>query len=330
MLKRSITCLCLTLFAAVPVSAQSEISVPEDTKFVVKLDLVAFGKTDFGAKVLEMTEQLAQSELGDDEDVMQKIVETVGFNPLEEVKTLTVMGQDYDNPEQGVRMMLQLGKTAGNLEGLALTLPNYASEEIGGHTIHSAHEDDMQGFATIHTGKSGSKTVLAATSREDLMEMLHSVESSVASSLQAAKAAATPRQISWAVPSGTFAQVHVLEMPGELVENGPQANIAKLITDLSLTVGEADNKIAVSLSLTAANEKKAEQLRQLAQGAKAMIGLFQDEVKGDKEAEIAMGILKEVTIEQDGATLMLHADVPQELIMVQISEDGALEIEADL
>lgn len=316
MLARVLIGACLTCFVCVQANAQSEISVPDGTKFVVKLDLAAFAETETGGKILEMTQAMAQSELGNDEDVMKKIVETVGFNPFEEVKALTVMGQDYEHPEHGMRMMLQLGKTAGNLEGLALTLPNYSAEEAGDYTIHSAHEDEMAGFATIHTGKSGNKTVMLATSKEELMEMLAGAESS--------------RQVSWSVPKGTFAQVHVLEMPGELVKNGPQANIAKLVSDLSLTVGEAGEDIEVSLSLTAANEKKAEQLHQLAQGAKAMISLFQDEVKGDKEAEMAMEILKGVAIEREGSTLSLQVEVPQKLIMVQISEEGGLSIEADL
>lgn len=331
MLARVLIGACLACFISNQAIAQSEISVPSDTKFVVKLDLAAFGETEIGGKIVQVTKEMAQAELGEDEDaMMEKIIETVGFDPLEEVKSMTIMGLDYERPEKGMRMMLQLGNTAGNLEGLALTLPNYEAEEVGGYTIHSAHEDKMKAFATIHTGSTGAKTVVVATSKEDLMGMLDSLKSSAPSSLQEAKAAKGPRQISWTVPTGTFAQVHVLEMPGEMMKGGPQANIAKLVSDLSLTVGESEDQIEVSVALTAANEKKAEQLRQLAQGAKAMISLFQDEVKGDEEAEMAMEILKKVTIEQDGSTLMLHVEIPQELIMVQISDNGGLSIEADL
>lgn len=296
-----------------PTQAQSTVAVPDDAKFVVQLNVAAFANTELGGKVLELTQKMASEEIGsEDKDVMETVEETLGFNPLEELQTLTIVGSDYESPEEGLRVVLQMKKTTGNLEGMMLGLPGYESYEKEGHTIHTASEDDMAAFASIQEDKSGNKRVVIATSESKLMDLLTEQETRI------------QRQVSWTVPDGTFAQLQVIQFPEDLMDVDQAKNVVKLLENVSVFLGEDGSDFTADVALTATNEKKAEQIEQLVLGVKAMVGLFQDEIGDDEDAKMAMEILDQVSIDREGRTLTVHGSLPEEMMLKFLREEADL------
>lgn len=309
----------LALFLGVtlnlPASAQSQVTVPEDAKFLVQIDIGAFAETKLGSKILKLTQKMATEELGSDEaEFMQKIEETLGFNPLEEVQTLTVVGSDYEDPEEDLSVVLQMRKTTGNLEGMMLGLPGYESTEEGDLTIHSAKQDDMKAFAAIHEADDGNKRIVVATSKSNLMDLLS--PNDAASRFQ--------RQVSWTVPEGTFAQLQIIKFPEEMMDVDAARNVVKLLENVSLLIGEKGSNFTADLLLTTTSDKKAEQIQQLVQGLKAMVGLFEDEIGDDEEAKMALELLKGVKIKRDGKSVSIAAKVPEEIILHFLREEADL------
>lgn len=298
-------------------SAQTVVDVPEDAKFVVQVDVGQFRDTRLGSKLLKLTQKMAQEEIGSDDDVMQQIEEALGFNPLEEIQTLTIIGTSFEDPEETLHVLLQMGKTTGNLEGMMLTLPNYSSDEQGGHTIHSAGDGDVRAFATIHQARDGNHVILASSNRSDLMDLLDSVKSGERSSGRG-------RKIRNAIPDGIFAQVQILEFPEEVLEHDPPGNIARMVKDVSVTLGEEGEDYAAHVVLTTDTEKRADQILQLAQGLKALVGLFEEEIGDDEEARMALSLLEKVSVERDGTTVTLRAAVPEALIIEFLQEEADL------
>lgn len=311
--------LAITLGLLIPSMgyAQKKLSVPEDAKFVVQIDVSAFRNTRLGARLLEVTQQLAQQELGGDaRDFMPKITEALGFNPLEEVKTLTVIGSDFESPEESLRLALQLGKTTGNLEGLVMAAPGYRSQQYEGQTIHSAREDDMEAHATIYTDAAGDKTILAAASFADLKAMLTAMGSE--------GNFRTRREVSWSVPSGTFAHLQILEFPEEVYQHDPPSNLIRMIHDLSLTLSEAKDNFVLDLVFSTQDEQRAEQFQQLAQGAKALVGLFEEEIKEDEDARMLLGLLDEVEVVRDNLSISVRIAVPEAMVLKFLREEADL------
>lgn len=298
---------------------QSEISVPADAKFVVQLDVDAFRHTNLGSRLLELTQRMAEQEFdGNGEQMMQKVEESLGFNPLEEIHTLTIIGSDFEDPQENVRAMLQLGKTTGNLEGLMLALPGYSSEEYDDYTIHSAENGDMHAYAAIHTAGNGDKRIVAACQREELIAMMKGADAGSRSNKR--------RGISWSVPEGTFAQVQLLEFPEEILDEDPPGNIIKLLTDVSILVSEQDGNFLTDLRLTTTDKKRAEQIQQLAMGMKAMVGLFQEKIEDElgDDAELAVQMIDNVQVELDGSTVAIQVGIPEALLIKFLQEEADL------
>lgn len=292
--------------------AQETPGIQEDAKFVAQLDLEAFGKTELGARLVDLTAKKAAEELGDGgENIVAQINEALGFDPLNEIRTITISGSDFDEPDR-VQAVIQMGKTTGNLEGLLLTLPGYDSKEVGEHTIHSASEGGMSGFGAIHTDRSRNNWVVASTHEESLMAMLDSIRKGT--------------HEGFSVPANCFAQVKLLEIPVEEFEDSPPANILKLLTDVSLTLSERDKSIAIDLKLTTAEEKKAEQIQQLVQGLAAMGSLVIENVDDidDDDAATALQLLQGIRVQRDGSNITVGVEVPEELIINVLREEADL------
>ncbi|MFN3192542.1 MAG: hypothetical protein ACE361_18665 [Aureliella sp.] len=278
-----------------------------DAKFVVQLDLRAFRKTEIGSTLLNSIEAMAAQEIGSEgDDVLAKVEEAVGFDPLEEIQSIVIRGNDFESPEDNLDIMIQLGETSGNLEGLALAAPGYESEEHGKYTIHRMSEGDMEAFATIHTDSKGDKCVVATTKRSRLMDLLESMGG---------------RSTGKRLASGVFAHVELLKFPKEVYEQDQAANVVRMIKRLYVDVGQKGDELQVDLVLAAQKEKQAEQIKQLADGAKAFVGLFKDEIGDDEDAQMVLSLLERLTVERDEKQVKVHFAVPESMVKDLLHEE---------
>ncbi|MCA9129089.1 MAG: hypothetical protein KDB22_18505 [Planctomycetales bacterium] len=307
-LSTTIMVICMSLGGGQWVTAQS---TPPDAKFVLQVDLNAFRQTELGKRLLEVTTKMAQEEIGDNsQDVMAKVTEAIGFDPLEEVHSLTVIGSSYERPEKSLRAILQLGKTTGNLEGLLLALPGYDFQEMDGITVHAVNEGDQRAFITFDTAENGDKRVLAATSAQAIQEMLkHAANGETAVASPAAD---------------SFVNMRVLKFPDEVYHLEQSANVAKLLKAVSATIGEQDGNYVIKISLVASDEKRAEQIQQLVVGAKALISLLQDEIGDDEEAKLAISILQGASVKTEGKEVTIIASIPEKMIINFLREEADL------
>jgi len=289
--------------------AQERETTPSGAKFIVQLDLDAFRASRVGSQLFEAATQAAMNELGDDEEKLDQVREALGFDPLTEIHGFTLFGSDFDSPEDDLQVVIRMGKTTGNLEGMVLALPEYESSDYGDHIIHSAQpDDDMQVFAVIYEDNDGNHSVVAATRRAAVEKMLDTMSEEISVAPQLAP--------------GAFLSVNILELPMDQIGDGPQENIAKLLRQISLTVSEADENFAIHLSLSTEDEQKAEQLRQMAQGVVAMIGFVQDE--GDDDLKMVQELLRGLTVQRDEATITLDLEIPTEKVIEFLREEADL------
>ena len=137
----------LSVFGA-NANAQTSISVPSDSKFVLQVDLQALKSSKIGSSLFEMAKKAAMDEVGkkiDSKDVsIEKIKEVLGMDPFEEIQGIVICASDFEKPEKSLLGMVRLKKTTGNIEGLLLALPGYAKSEHRNYEIHAASPDDMR------------------------------------------------------------------------------------------------------------------------------------------------------------------------------------------
>jgi len=317
----------LTLIASVlftlPCAGQTTLPVPEETKMVMQLDVNAFAKTDLGTRTVSLIQKIASKEMSMDEAKFTSIIEqTVGFDPFTEIQTVSVLVSDYDSPEKDLRMVLQMKTTTGNLEGLMLSLPGYNFDEKDGVTIHTIKEDGGSAFAAFLDNVDGSKRIMAAASEKGLMQMLQRDQSPTKR---------IKRQVNSAVPEGAFAQLQIFQLPNEALEIDPDNNLVmKLVDNLSIVFGEAGSDITADVTLTAIDEKKAEQIQQLVQGFTSALGLLKQEETpdGDEEADAEMAMMLDLLdgaqVERSGENVTIHLKVPVKVIIDFIRDEAEL------
>jgi hypothetical protein len=285
--------------------------VPEGTKFVVTVDLDAFRASEVGGQLFQAATQAAVQELGDDENGLEKIREAIGFDPLTEIHSLTVFGSDFEDPEDNVQLIVRLGDSTGNLEGMILGLPGYEADTYKKYTIHSASpDDDKTVHGAIFTDDAGGKSIVAASQRSAVEAMLDALEADS----NAATVAVSE--------SGAFVNVNVLKLPLDQIGDGPQASVAKLMKEISVTIGEADGQFNIELRLGTEDEQKAEQIRQMAQGLVAMIAFVQDE--GDEDLERVQQLLRGLVVERNEASVRMNLKIPSEQVVEFLREEADL------
>jgi hypothetical protein len=294
-----------------PASRADELTVkvPGDTKFVLQLDLQAFRATALGGKLVDIARDKAKQELsaggaqGKDAG-LDKIHEILGFDPFKEIQAILVSGSNYERPEQSVVISIRFGKSTGNLEGLLLGVPGYAAEAFGKYTIHSAApEKDVRVFGAIHTDSKGDKTVLLASQRESVTRLLDQMDGKRAGD----DSFKTIRLTSDGKP---ILALEVLEIPTELVGDGPQSGVVKVLRTVSLRVSESKGDLSIGLSLAAGTEQQAEQLRQMAQGLIAMLDFAQSANPDDKDLKKAQRLVHDIKVVRDGSSLKMSLAVP--------------------
>jgi hypothetical protein len=308
--------LAMALIALCSASRAEEISVPADTKFVVRLDLHAIHATSIGGKLIEMAKQQAMKELGGKEGPgFEKIKEMLGFDPFQEIHGITVSASDYEHPEQSLVAAIRLQKTTGNLEGLLLGLPGYEAKEYGKHQLYSvAPERDLRVFGAVHTGAQGNKTIVLSVKQEAVTNLLDQLDGKPASGSAFKKISPADGK--------PLVSLDVFELPKEVLdEDGPQANIVKLLRKISFQISESGENLDVGMSLTTDTEKQAEQLRQMAQGLIAALEFAQSIDPDEEELKKIRQIARDIKAIRDGSTTKINLSVSGKELMKLIEEE---------
>lgn len=296
------------------------VTLPADTKLVVQLDLAEFSKTTLGERLVKLTSKTAAEEIGTDgENLIAKVHETLGFDPLNEIQSITLAVSSLDRSAvESLSAIVQMGSTTGNLEGLLLALPNYESTEHGEYTLHSVNDGkDIHATATIHADTKDDHWIFIAPTREQLITLLGSNAEGDGQGGMEVKALA----------AGAFLAAELSEIPSERVRQEPFRNIVGLLRSLKLTVREDGETLQATLNVGTANERKAQQIQQLIQGLSAAASLAFDSVDELKQQEIreaAMATLNSLTVSRDDAEVTVTVSVSTEMIVKFLREEADL------
>ena len=304
------------------IAVADENGATTDGVFAVHLNLKAFRHTDLGNRMLEAVKDLAAEEISSDngDEVLEQLEQTLGFDPIEELQGITIAGTDFESPERNLKMVLQLQKTSGNLEGLLLALPGYESYKHGDHVIHTvAPEDADRIYGSIHEKNSGEKQIFVATDRDDVESMLDRAVQSDSDHVLASEIGQELYQ------RDAFAAIRLRELPiDELDLEGPPANIAKLLNGLGLILSNDNDQCRIDISMSTKNEREAEQLQQLAQGIVAMIGLARAEDQEDEELERIHELLQNLKVQREGTDVEIQLSVPNQVLLEFLREEADL------
>ena len=315
-------------------SSKGAMHVPADSKFVIHIDLNAVKQTQLGAMLFKIAKQKALEELGKEsgeEAAMQRIKETLGMDPFEDIQSITLSSSDFENAEQSMLAMVRLKKTSGNLEGLALALPEYEATEHVGRQIHSASpQNDKRIYGAIHGDGDQDRIVVLTPSLTTIKAALDQLDDAKIESPGAEKASAASASAALTTsepPAGkTLASLQVFEIPTEKLGKGPQAVIAKIVTSFNVELSSEGDNLTATAIMTTENEKQAEQLQQMASGFVAMIELAQSMDSNDRELkqirETLKGVETKITDKRVCVRLRLNADQ----IAKAISKELGIEI----
>ncbi len=305
--------------APVAQAEEATYRLPSDTAFILNLDLQAVRKSEVGGRLLGVVvdkaiEKIAEKGNTDREAALKQVEQILGFNPLEEVKSITVLAGDYENPEHSLVAVVRLGKTTGNLEGLLLGLPEYAVADYEGQQIHSAVPDDAKTlYVAFVTEESGDRRILFSSQRDAVTNLLDQ-----AAGKSLAGDAATDFTIDQS--EDRLITLKLYKLPADAVEDGPPANIAKILKDASVSIDEADGRVGVNVALAAATEEQAEQLRQMAQGSIAMLQFAQTANPEDQNLKKMAGMIKDAVASRDGTNVKVNVQLPAADLAAMIDE----------
>jgi hypothetical protein len=314
----------LAVLAAVallaPAARAQSITLPDDAKFVVRVDLQALQNSEVAGPLVAMLKEQVIGKMADKHDgmTMEKLVEILGFDPFEEVQSVVVAASGYESPETSIVACVRLKKNAGNIEGLMLAIPGYSSGEHGELTIHSVdHGNGRGGHAAMYVDGDGNHSLLVAADRGALEGMLDAMgeDSSPGDSTHA---------ISTESDGGELAMLDLYQLPDELMaEEGPPANVAKIVRSLSARVSESGDNLNVVASVIAETDKQAEQLEQMINGLRAMVELAVT-AHGEDHDEDLISVhkyLSDVKVAREGTAVTLNVSVPSADVQKLIADN---------
>jgi hypothetical protein len=262
------------------------IELPAETKMVAHLDLEAMKNSAFGKKFIDLVLERIIDEIGDRAGVdipeMDEVVNLIGFNPLEEIQTITISATDFEKPETGVLGVVAMKKTVGKMEELLPGLPNYELKTIGEQKVHSISPDgNIRVLLAVPTDSDGNRTLIASANEELLTGQLQRFGNS---------SSAGAENFSYTPTPGNLLDVRVSEIPTEGLGEGPQTIIAAMLEEVQLQLTEDSDVLKVVVDLKANSQENADQLNQMLQGLVPMlqdaISEFSQDLNVKREGEL--------------------------------------------
>ena len=294
-------------------------NIPENSKFSVQIDLNAIKQTKLGAMLFELAKKKAIEEVGKDggdEVGLAKIKEMLGMDPFEEIQSITLAAGEFEHPEKSLLAIVRLKKTAGNLEGLVLGLPDYETIDYKKHQIHSSVPDKkMRVYGAFHGKIDQNRTLVLTPNKSTLESVLDTLDSSSNAELAASE---TP-----------LVRLHLFEIPTDKMGDGPQANIAKIVKTFMLDIEDSNEDIAFTAKMSTETDKQAEQVRQMAQGLIAMVDFAQSMDSNDKDLKKVREMLVGLTATREGTDVEVSLTLSAAKIASAIAEELHLDLEVN-
>ncbi len=323
--ENTVAVLAISVFAGLAIVQQQRtapkipVNAPANSKFSIQIDVAAIKQTKLGAMLFSLAKKKAIEELGKEgggEAGLTKLTEMLGMDPFEEIQSVTLSSTEYEHPEKSMLAVVRLKKTAGNLEGLALGLPEYQSTEYKKNQIHSAAPDkNIRIYGAIHGKDDQSRTIILTPSKSTIESVLDELDSRPSTGSNEGKS--------------PLVRLQLFEIPKDKIGEGPQVNIAKIVKTLMLDIEDANEDIAFTAKMSTETDKQAEQVRQMAQGVIAMIDFAQSMDSNDKDLKMLREMLVGLKATRDGVDVQVGLTLNAAKIATAIADELHLVLEAD-
>ncbi len=305
--KKALTCvllasLCLAAVPAMAVPLQKS-EIGPTANWALHADLDAFRSSAIGK--LFLAELKAQGV----EEKVQPFVDAFGFNPLTDIRGVTIYGKGQDRNNAVAIFNAKID--ADKLLNIIRWNPQYQEITHQDVTIYRwLNEDKKKGpsadqlmYGYIHKGQQ----VAISTGLDALKGAVDM--------LKGAGKPASPELLNQ-IPqaeSGTFLQIGATGI-GEIVGQDPKAAILQQAESLSLSAGETAAKVFIGLRLQGQSPDVAENMLKMGQGVLAMAQLAAQEQP--KLSELA----KSVSVVRSDKTVQARFEAPAQSIAEFLKE----------
>jgi hypothetical protein len=359
-----------------PSAQSSGVTIPSDAVWFATMNVKRFVENPIGQQMLQITEQIVEQLIREEagfegaldlKTARAKIGKVIGFDPLEGIVSVEMyglvspFGGEIRNEEEIVEKMATTGVAVvtlsggtGNLEGLALATPDYQSTEYSGATIHSGTLPDFPlrvYMAVLKQQGTGKPNVVVFGLDEDQVKQALDRATGKPVSRPAGRLG-VPRggaagTVFVPAAKGTFFLAGMkLDEPTIRALGIPQQQSAvfKMLTRVAVSLGADDNLVTAQLTADMVNEQRAEQVRQLAEGAVALGELLLElpiEEFNEEEIRLLREFLKDVDVQvaRDGVHVTCQLTKPADTLFEDLMREwteqmgaarrGTIEIERD-
>lgn len=320
-------------------TAASAAIIPPDAVWYVSMDVKRFVESPLGQQVLEFLHNAIRWEIDDYDATVDlkaaraKLARVIGFDPLSGIASVTVYGLaspfagEVRSEEELVEKMattgvavVKLSGGTGNLEGLALATPQYQSTEYRGATIHSGTVPDFPlriHMAVLKPGSGEPSMVVFGLNEDQVKHALDRVAGDAPggptpSRFYTVGSAALPIAEGAVVAAGLRLDEQawqMLEIPQQ------QSAIFRMLKSVAVSLGGQGDSLTFAATVEVVNQERAEQVRQLAEGAIAFLHLPIEELEREEELMMLRDILKDVEVSRDGAQVTCRLTKPADAVL---------------
>jgi len=317
--------------AAKPTAASpSKTVVSSDPAWHVMIDVKRFIGNPFGKDVFDLVQKLIAEENGvkDMSALRAKAAKVIGFDPLDGIERITIYGltnplegdithfnenQFAEKTAAGSVFVVQLTNSSGNLAGFVLAMPDYQSTEYQKTTIHSSMIPQFKSriYVAIRESEEGKPSFVVVGLREDLVK--EAVDRLLAPGRLEQPIAPLGGAVAGEAPHAFFTaslKTDDKEIRSFLKIPTPNSAVLKMLQRLTVSLGAEDKSIVARVSAETVDEKRAEQIRQLVQGAIAFMQMPITELEEQKDFAKIRKLLGDMTVSRSGNHVTLQLSRP--------------------
>jgi hypothetical protein len=262
--------------------------VPADAKWAVHLDMEALLDASLVQKAVD---RWMEEENG--EFALNHVETMFGVDLREDVKGLTLYNTGFEEHE--AVLLVNADFDQEKLLKIAKDLPDHDTEEVGSIEVHT-WTDKEHGDRTV-AGAFASDDLLVMASSMDLMKQALTVIEGDQDNLEGTESSLTRELPPGTVFAGGVVGLATADLPHE-------QELPEGLDEIAIAIGEHEDKTFVAGRVAAKNEATATNIKEIIEGARALV-LLAHEVEAD-----AKEYFRDATIEQAGGVVEFDVRLP--------------------
>lgn len=267
-------------------------SVPEDVRWLVHIDVDAIANSGFWELIEDhldaKPEQAAQ---------LQQIEMFTGMSIPQDLHAVTLLGMGFEESENVI--LIKGTANQGQLLGFLQMNPQFASKAHGTHDVITWEDKGKINHGSFYN----SELIIMGQNEQNVMRAIDALDGK--SPTASAGSALTQ-------PAGTGVLVGLAaEGVAELANRQKDNPFMKNVKTAWFTFAQTDEKsVQLSGKLTCTDEKVAQQMKQMADGLKAVGVMLASDEKADPKLKQIAPFLPGAEITGSGADVMLKWNAP--------------------